>query len=75
MNHGKLFLEICGHKFKGSPDSIVSKVSLVNIQLLRFKKGIRRVWVFLQVSMNRRRGVRGVKTICWKKIIMKDHGV
>ena len=75
MNHDKLLLEICGHKFKGSPDSIVSKVSLVNIQLLRFKKGISRVWVFLQVSMNGRRGVRGVKTICRKKIIMKDHGV
>lgn len=76
MSHGELLLEICGNKFKVSPASIVSKVSLVNIQLLRFREGISRVWgFFFQASMNERRGVRGVKTVCQEKIITRDHGV
>lgn len=58
-----------------SPDSIVSKGSLVNIQLLRFRDGISRVWIFFQASMNERRGVRGVTTVCQEKIITMDHGV
>lgn len=41
--NGKWLLEICGNKFKVRPDNIVLKVSLVNIQLLRFRGGISRV--------------------------------
>lgn len=75
MSHGKWLLEICGNTFRVSPDGAVLKVSLVNIQLLRFRKGISRVWVFFLVNLIRRSRVRGVKTVCQKKIIIMDHRV